>query len=197
MMKLELKQKKLFTGERYFLFKDNTLNIVNKSLKKYKEYMIDVVALDPKIRGNFIFAIKSFALFIIFLNVSLILYLTPSLDFLVAENKTEFLATTIAIALISLVVFLILTQYERIFVARHTKVPLVRFYNGLPNKKEFKDFIETIQQQAQQRFDALALDLQKQRAGELKTIRRVHEQGGLSAAEYTAAKETLLKFSDK
>ncbi len=197
-MKLELKQKKLFSGERYFLFKDNTtLNVVSKGLKNYKEYVIDVVVLDPKIRGNFIFAIKSLVSFIIFLNLSLILYLTPTLDFLILENKIGYLAVSTILTLISLIIFLMLTQYERIFVARHTKVPLVRFYNGLPNKKEFKQFIAAIQKQSQKRFDSLGLELQKQRAGELKTIRRIHEQGGISGSEYDAAKEKLLKFSDE
>lgn len=197
-MKLELKQKKTFSGERHFTFKDNTtLNIVNKTLKNHKEYAIDIVALDTKLRSNFIFAIKPLIGFVIFLNLSLVLYLTPNLDYLVVEYKSLFVFAAIILSLIFLILFLVFTQYERIFVARHTKLPLVRFYNGLPNKKEFKQFIAVIQEQNQQRFNFLDLNLQQQCAGELKTIRRIHEQGGISVSEYEAAKEKLLKFANE
>jgi len=196
-MNLELKQKKLFAGERQFRFKDKTtLNVISKKLKKHNEYLIDVVALEPKVKGNFIFAKKTLVSFIVFLNISLVLHFTSGLDFLLAGNKDWYLAGAIIICLISLISFLVLTQYEQVFVARHSKVPLVRFYNGLPNKKEYKNFIKAMQQKSQQRFDHLKLNMQQQRAGELKTIRRVYEQGGITAEQYDNAKNTLLKFSD-
>ena len=197
-MKLELKQKKLFAGDRQFRFKDKTtLNVVSKTLKTHKEYLIDVVALDPKIKSHFIFAKKPLAGFIIFANLSLIFYLTTVLDFLPLTYKDWSVAIATILTLVSLIAFMVFTRHDRVFVARHSKVPLVRFYNGLPSKKEFKKFIQAIQTQSQQRFDHLKLNLQQQRAGELKTIRRVQEQGGLTASQYDRAKNKLLTLSDK
>jgi len=197
-MKLELKQKKLFAGERQFRFKDKTtLNVISKTLKTHQEYLIDIVALDPKTRSHFIFAIKPLISFIIFANLSLIFYLTPALDFFQASYQNWGIAAAIILTLISLITFMAFTRYDRVFISRHTKVPLIRFYNGLPNKKEFKYFIKFIQLESQRRFEHLGLNLQQQRAGELKTIRRIQEQGGVSISQYKRAKNKLLKLSDK
>ncbi len=197
-MKLELKQQKLFAGERQFRFKDKTtLNIISRTLKTHKEYLIDIVALDPKIRSHFIFAKKPLISFIIFVNVSLIFYLTPVLDSFPAAYKNWAIAAAIILTLISLITFMVFTRHDRVFVSRHSKVPLVQFYNGLPNKKEFKQFIQTVQTESQRRFDHLGLNLQQQRAGELKTIRRVQEQGELTTSQYERAKNKLLNLSDK
>lgn len=197
-MKLELKQKKLLAGERQFRFKDKTtLNVISKTLKTHKEYLIDVVALDPKIKSHFIFAKKPLVSFIIFANLSLIFYLTTALDFLPLTYKDWSVAAAIILTLISLIAFMVFTRHDRVFIARHSKVPLVRFYNGLPSKKEFKKFIQAIQAESQQRFEHLKLNLQQQRAGELKTIRRVQKQGGLTANQYNRAKNKLLNLSDK
>ncbi len=197
-MKRELKQKKLFAGERQFCFKDkSTLNVISKTLNNHKEYLIDIVAIDPKLRSHFIFAKKPLISFIIFINLSLIFYLTPALNFLPATYKNWVVAVAIILALTSLIIFMVFTRHDRVFVSRHSKVPLIRFYNNLPSKQEFKQFIQAIQTASQQRFDHLGLNLQQQRAGELKTIRRVQEQGGITTGQYNRAKNKLLNLSDK
>ncbi len=197
-MKLELKQKKLFAGERQFRFKDKTtLNIISKTLKTHKEYLIDIVAIDPKLKSHFIFAKKPLISFIVFVNISLIFYLTPVLDAFPIAYKNWGTAAAIILTLISLIIFMVYTRHDKVFVSRHSKVPLVRFYNGLPNKKVFKQFIKVVQTEGQRRFEHLKLNLQQQRAGELKTIRRVLEQGGITAKQYDHAKNKLLNLSDK
>ena len=162
-----------------------------------KEYLIDIVAIDPKLRSHFIFAKKPLISFIIFINLSLIFYLTPALNFLPATYKNWVVAVAIILALTSLIIFMVFTRHDRVFVSRHSKVPLIRFYNNLPSKQEFKQFIQAIQTASQQRFDHLGLNLQQQRAGELKTIRRVQEQGGITTGQYNRAKNKLLNLSDK
>jgi len=201
-MNLELKQKKLFAGERLFLLKDNvTLVVINKSLKQSQEIMMDVVAFDPKSLGQFTLAKKSLISFLFFLSISLILYLTPLFDtalemLSLMSFKSLLISATSIVTLISFIFFLVLTRYECIFVARHSRVPLAIFFHGLPNKKEFKHFIQTIKKKSEQRFISLGLSLQKQRAGELKTLRRIYEKGGMDAAQYDVAKQALLQFSD-
>lgn len=196
-MKFELNQKKSFAAERLFRFKDkNTLLVILKNLKNHKEYLIDIAALDPISRSHFVFAIKSLISLILFLNLSLIFYATPALDFLNSTYQDWALSGVVIIALISFILFTIFTRYERVFVSRESKVPLVYFYNGLPNKKEFKKFTQYIETESQQRFEKLALDTQKQRAGEMKTIRRVFDEGVITTSQYEKAKAKLLKLSD-
>ncbi len=197
-MKLELKQNKWFAGERQFRFKDKTtLNIISRTLKTHKEYLIDIVALDPKIKSHFIFAKRPLISFIVFVNISLIFYLTSALDSLPAAYKSWLIAAAIISTLVSLIIFMVFTRHDRVFVSRHSKVPLIHFYNGLPNKKIFKQFIKFVQAESQQRFDHLKLNLQQQCAGELKTIRRVLEQGIITTRQYDRAKNKLLNLSDQ
>lgn len=197
-MMLELKQKKLFSGERHFSFKDkSTVHVILKSLNKHKEYLIDLAALDPKYRRKFVFAKKSLISFILFFSIGLIFYFSPALSYLELGNTDWFLSAAVVLCLISLILFLAFTRYERVFVSRHSKTPLIRFYNGLPNKEEFKQFTQFIQSESELRFEKLNLDLQQQRAGELKTIRRMFDEGLMTLSQYDRAKKKLLKLSDK
>ena len=197
-MKLELKQKKIFAAERRFRFKDkNTLLIIIKSVKMHKEYLIDLVAIDPKLRSHFVFAVKSLISFIIFLNVSLIFSLTSILNFLEPVIYMWATSAAIILTLVSFIIFIAFTRYERIFVSRQSKVPLIYFYNNLPNKKDFQYFVEHLIDVGQKRFDALGLDLQKLRAGELKTLRRILDEGVITTKQYERAKLSLLQMSDK
>jgi len=196
-MNLQLSQKRPFAGERIFQFKDkNTVLVTFKNLKHRKEYLIDLAALNPKDSSHFVFAKKPLVAFIIMLNVSMVLYLTPIMDLLNLIYKDWIVSGSVILTLFSFILFISFTRVERVFKSRHSNVPLLRFYNGLPNKKEFKKFIEYIQTESKNRFEKLNLDLQKQRAGELKTIRRVLDEGALTQAQYEKAKKMLLALSD-
>lgn len=196
LMNLELCQKRPFAGERSFRFKDsNTLLVTLKKLKKRREYLIDLAAIDPNDKTRFVFAKKPLIAFIIFFNISLVFYLTPLLSMLKLPNPDWYVSGSVILSLISLIVFISMTRLERFFISRHSKIPLLQFYNGLPNKKDFKKFTQYIQAQSKKRFEHLNLDLQQQYAGELKTLRRVHDEGAITVYQYEKAKKKLLKMS--
>jgi len=196
-MKLELDQKKSFATERLFRFKDkSTLHVILKGLKSHKEYLIDLAALNPKSRSHFVFAIKSLISFIIFLNVSLIFYFSSALDLLSLTYQNWAQSAAIILMLVSFILFIIFTRQEQVFVSRESKVPLVYFYNGLPTKKEFKAFTKYIEKESQRRFETLNLDTQQQRAGEMKTIRRVFDEDVITPSQYEKGKEKLLRLAD-
>ncbi len=196
-MNLELSQKRPFAGERRFRFKDhNTLLVTLKKLKKRREYLIDLAALDPNAKSRFVFAKKPLIAFFVFFNISLILYLTPVLSILKLPNPDWYISASVILTLISLIIFISMTRLERFFISRHSKTPLLQFYNGLPNKNDFKKFIQHIQTQSQKRFEHLNMNLQQQYAGELKTLRRVFEEGAISSHQYEKAKKKLLKMSN-
>lgn len=196
-MKFELNQKKKLGVERIFRFKDkNTLLAIIKNSKNRKEYLMDLAALDPKIRSNTIIAFKPLISFCIFLLISFILFATPIIDLIPDAYQMLLLSVAITFAVVSFIFFILLSRRERIFVSRISKAPILYFYNGLPNKKEFKNFIQYIKDESQARFEKLKLDAEKQRAGEMRTIRRVFDEGVLSNSQYEKAKATLLKLAD-
>jgi len=197
-MNLELNQKRSFAGERQFRFKDqNTVLVTLKNLKNRKEYLIDLAAIDHKDHRHFVFAKKLLMVFVVFLSASLILYFTPLIELLKLPYKDWFVSVFVILTLISFILFISFTRIERVFKSRHAKVPLLIFYNGLPNSKEFKSFIEKIKAISKKRFEKLNLDLQQQYAGELKTIRRVMDEGVISQSDYERAKNKLLNKSGK
>ena len=197
-MNLELNQKRSFAGERQFRFKDqNTVLVTLKNLKNRKEYLIDLAAIDHKDSRHFVFAKKLLMVFVIFLSLSFIMYFSPLIELLELPYKDWFISASVILSLISFILFISFTRMERVFKSRHAKVPLLSFYNGLPNNKEFKNFIEQIRAISKKRFEKLNLDLQQQYAGELKTIRRVLDEGVITQSYYDRAKNKLLNQSDK
>lgn len=196
-MKFELNQKKAFAAERQFSFKDkNTLLIILKNLKNHKEYLVDLAALDPKSRSHFVFAFKSLISFIIFLNLSLMFHLTSVLDFLHSTYQAWAISGAIIFTLISFISFIAFTRYELVFVSRESKVPLVSFYNSFLNNKKLKAFTDHIAKESQRRFEQLALGTRQQRVGEMKTIRRILDDGIITPSQYENAKAKLLKLHD-
>ena len=77
-----------------------------------------------------------------------------------------------------------------------SKSPILHFYNGLPNRKEFKNFVQYIKNESHARFQKLNLDAEQQRAGEMRTIRRVFDEGVITNSQYEKAKAALLKLAD-
>jgi len=196
-MKFELNQKKKLGVERIFRFKDkNTLLVIIKNSKNRKEYLMDLAALDPKSRSNTIIAFTPLISFCIFLLISFIFFATPAIDLIPNAYHMLLLSVTATLTVVSFIFFIILSRREHIFVSRVSKAPILYFYNGLPNKKEFKNFIQYIKDESQARFEKLKLDAEKQRAGEMRTIRRVFDEGVLTNSQYEKAKATLLKLAD-
>ena len=196
-MKFELNQKKKLGAERIFRFKDkNTLLVIIKNSKNRKEYLLDLAAIDPKSRSNTIIAFKPLISFCIFLLISFIFFATPLIDLIPSAYQLLSLSVAVTLTVISFIFFILLSRRESIFVSRTSKSPILHFYNGLPNKKEFKNFIQYIKDESQARFQKLNLGAEKQRAGEMRTIRRVFDEGVLTNSQYEKAKATLLKLAD-
>ena len=196
-MKFELNQKKKLGVERIFRFKDkSTLLVIIKNSKNRKEYLMDLAALDPKSRSNTIIAFKPLISFCVFLLMSFIFVATPIIELIPNAYHMLLLSVTVTLTVVSFIFFILLSRRESIFVSRVSKSPILYFYNGLPNKKEFKNFIQYIKDESQARFEKLKLDAEKQRAGEMRTIRRVFDEGVLTNSQYEKAKATLLKLAD-
>lgn len=196
-MKFELNQKKKFGVERIFRFKDKyTLLVIIKNSKERKEYLLDLMAIDPGRHLQTIFAFKSLLSCIFFLGASAAIYFTHVFAVFNLPYQAWVLTALAVLVVISFMFFILLSRRDYIFVSRETKTPLVYFYNNFPSKKEFKLFTQYIQKESQLRFEKLKLDEQKVRAGEMKTIRRVFDEGVLSRSEYEKAKAQLLSMSN-
>jgi len=194
-MSLELKQTKIFSPEYHFCFKDKyTLRVIQKLLNNHKEFMLDLAVIEPELHRRFIWAKKSLSSFILLAMISLY-SVTPG-NFFNTDFSHSFVWLVLLLSIISFVFVIIFSGYQKYFVSREAKVPLVVFYNNVPDKKTFNAFIYYLLQQSSQRFKKLNLSLQMIRAGELKTLRRLLDGRFISQQQYEQAKKKLLTMAD-
>ncbi len=88
------------------------------------------------------------------------------------------------------------SRAERVYATRHAGVPLVAMWAKLPNRDEVKRFGEALEARIQSLTEKRSLDVNAQLAGEMRMLRRLHQQGHLSRDDYETAKQSLLSRSD-
>lgn len=194
-----LDQNKIYLGYRRFEFRDNnTLEIEHKNWRHHLKYMIDVVALSDKCGHRVAFSRRAILLFILLLTLTLLLFILQGINALAditAIKIGSYVFIALCVAALGIIIYT--TRHERVFKTRHSKVPVIWFYNNLPDKNTCQNFIQYMQERIQTRSEFLGLNEQQQSAGELKTLRRLFENNVIKEEEYESAKKKLLTLSDK
>lgn len=84
------------------------------------------------------------------------------------------------------------TNKMQIFYSRKAKVPLIELAVNKPSKKEFGAFVEKLESCITAAHQKMNIGNDKQLTGEMKTLRRLADQGVLGRTEYETAKSYLL-----
>ena len=82
---------------------------------------------------------------------------------------------------------------QQVFYSRHSNVPLVSLHLGVPNKNEFQKFVSLLEQQIEALRQEFNLSQDQELAGEMRTLRRLANDGILSPDEYENSKEVLFQ----
>jgi hypothetical protein len=82
---------------------------------------------------------------------------------------------------------------EQVFYSRHSSIPLVTLRLGSPSKNEFRNFVDLIEAQIKAVNDKFKLTRDQELAGEMRTLRRLSEDGVISMEEYQNSKEVLFQ----
>ena len=85
------------------------------------------------------------------------------------------------------------TSQKQVFHSRGANVPLIELAINNPSKKIFDDFVGKVEELIQSSREGLVISSNNQLAGEMKMLRRLSEDGVLSASVYKKAKDGLLK----
>lgn len=82
---------------------------------------------------------------------------------------------------------------QQIFYSRHSGVPLVTLYLGKPNKTEFQRFVKLLEERIETIRKEFNLSRDQELAGEMRTLRRLTNDGVISLDEYENSKEVLFQ----
>ena len=82
---------------------------------------------------------------------------------------------------------------KQVFYTQHSNLPLVSLYLGSPNKKECQAFIDEIEKNIESVKTEFKLTRDQELAGELRTLRRLSNDGIISLGEYEQSKEVLFQ----
>ena len=196
--KVILTQRGLFSDERRFELKEGRYLFVDiKKLKRNTSYQLDLIALEPKSKFHISLAWPwLLAAVVVILTAYIALEILPQF-FDINLEKYTFPITlgSACLTFISLILFVVTSCRERVFVAPHTNFPLVRLLIGKPNHKAYRDFLSHLENRIKTLSAHLQLDDQQRLAGELRMMRRLSKHDVLSEKEYERFKTKLMKLS--
>lgn len=165
--------------------------------QKTQRYAFSILAMQD--HGKIVYQFKKRWFFAGLICLGLMLVM-PQLDIMLNTNFSNYMIYLyLGLFFVALLFFLLLVNtFSRhyVFYSVHAKLPLLVFWINKPSKKEFQNFISTLEDKIRQHKSDMKIPYSKQLAGEIRTIRRVAEAGLLSQSVYQAAKAKLLIMSD-
>ena len=193
-----LTQQGLFSDQRRFEIKDGRYLFVDiNKLKRNKKYQLDLVALEPKSKLRISIAWPWLvAAIMVVLSAYFVLELMPRfIDVSLDNYALPIMLGSASLTFLFLILFVVTTCRERVFVASNTNFPLVRLLIGKPDRKAYQAFLSHLESRIKTLSEHLQLDEQQQIAGELRMMRRLTKNDVLSEKEYERFKSKLMKLS--
>jgi len=192
---LQLLQNKLFYGKNNFEIKSGShISVVQSRTTSSVKFEIDLIALSPdsKIQVNLawhwiVAMMISLVAIVITLAISQFI-----VDKVILEYTQFFIAALVCLFFVFTMLFVIFSNRKRIFMTRHSKFPIIQILISNPNKNSYNSFVDGLENEIIITAENRQLNQKQQRAGELKTLRRLSEQGVISKNEYEESKYILL-----
>jgi len=179
-------------GVKIKLLNGRELHVEKKAKPHRTKYIIDLLALEETSQQKMILGWKWFiAGLAAVLSIALCLRFLPMLD----ESMLYMVLVYIVGLAVSAGCFLKAykgTSRKQIFHSRSANIPLIELAINNPSKKAFSEFINKVEEHIQSSREGLVISTNNQLAGEMKMLRRLSEEGVLSASAYKKAKAGLL-----
>lgn len=191
----KLYQNKLFYGKTNFKIKQGSHISIELTRSRTKiKFDIDLIALSPDSRIEVTLAWRwMIAMMVSLVAIVIVMAISQFISDKVILSYTQyFIAVLVFLFFIFTSLFLVFSSRKRIFMTRHAKLPVIEFLISNPNKKLYNSFIDGLENEIIITAENRQLNQKQQRAGELKTLRRLSEQGIITKNEYKESKYTLL-----
>jgi len=167
------------------------LRVSERSGRKSRSYVIDMVAIDPHGRTSVHVPWNWLGLAIAGTTAALI-------GWLVLQPGSAALSLVLVVSGLASVAGLILIvrgiSKRRVFVSLHARVPLLDLGLDQPDRTRFKDFVAHLEQRIVDARQQSKLDECQHVAGEMRMLRRLTEAGVLKPDIYQRAKSRLLEI---
>lgn len=180
-------------GVKIKLLKGRELHVEKKAKPHRTKYIIDLLALEDASKQKIVLGWQWFVAGII-----TIVLMVGCLNYLPILNESMlYLAATYIVGLGSgagcFYKAYKSTSRKQFFHSRNANVPLIELAINNPSKKIFNDFISKVEEHILSSREGLNISMNNQLAGEMKMLRRLSEEGVVSASIYKKAKAGLLK----
>lgn len=190
---VQMLQKSLFHHYKHFsLFRDRELFVVSHAGRRRSEYKIDLLALRSPSERIVVIAWKWWlASFVsLFSAVGIVLLL----EYLELETAAMWVGMSGLVLSTLLAVFAWKKGIrQQVFYSRHSGVPLVIMRLGKPSKNEFQKFVGLLEERIESLHNEFKLSRDQELAGEMRTLRRLTNDGIISLDEYENSKEVLFQ----
>lgn len=198
-MVLMLTQLGMQQEERRFQLRNNReLKITSTKARQKKEYTVSLLALEKK--GQHVFRVGWKWLLLAIASVVCMVVFLEAQKHLQLNIEAYVVHVMIVFSLLAMLFLLRLIKSisnNYIYYSQYSHIPLVEVMVGKPNKEEFQSFITRLENRIKELNEFMELSLDKQAAGELKTVRRLTEEGVLDSKYYESAKKRLLRLIDQ
>ncbi|MFV1982737.1 MAG: hypothetical protein ACC657_04290 [Thiohalomonadales bacterium] len=191
----KLHQNKLFYGKNNFEIKPGKYISVEQSKTRKKiKFCIDLMTLSPDSRIQTNLAWHWLVAIMISLLAIVIFLSIPQLisDKIIPDYKKYIIIILVSLFIFFTILFIFFSNRKCIFRTRHAKLPIIEILISNPNKNSCNSFIDGLENEIIITTENRKLNKKQQRAGELKTLRRLSEQGVISKNEYEESKNILL-----
>lgn len=176
------------------LIKERELRVENALNRKTIKYSVDVVALNVESQRKMVLGWQWLVAGLVVLLITILGPLVSPLISSEALYSTLFYVLGGAATIGCFFMAWKATSIKQIFYSRNANVPLIELLAGKPARKEFSAFIAKLEESiaaVQQKMD---LSIKNQLAGEMRMLRRLSEEGVLSAVDYKKAQADLLSM---
>lgn len=167
------------------------LRVERKGGRSKQEYGISVLVLADKSKLQIRFPWPWFAAGII----TLLLLLPGSLVSMTGSSLFIGLSQFLGIIIIPTCIYMVWkkTVIRQVFCSRSEHYPLIRFAPNKPSKPEVDAFIKKVEEAMQSYRKFMNLSANDQLAGEMRTLRRLRDEGIVSKRAYNKVKDDLFQ----
>jgi len=176
------------------LIKERELRIEDKGIRKTLKFCIDIVALKGESKRKITLGWQWIVAGLVCLLVSFVIPMMFSSFFV--ESLTRYLVYLLGVVIAMGCFYMAwkTTSVKQIFYSRNAEVPLIELHAGKPSKDEISTFVAKVEECIRAVQQKMNLSHKRQLAGEMKMLRRLSEEGVISASEYKKAQAILLSL---
>ncbi len=195
--RLILHQDDIFSRRRVFgIIKGRYFEVCHTDKKKKQIYCLDLLAMSPESAQTSIYSWPWLIAAVLSLAITAAITLInfTGVDIGPWGYLGGVLSFYLAIGL--MVMFFHVSQKLEIFCSQFGRVPLVKMLRNNPDESGYDEFVEQLKQSIMKSVAAANIKEEKHRAGEMRMLRRLCEEGVISREDYTRAKQNILGVVD-